>query len=157
MHLNPWATHLPTLQKAVALARPALVVELGPGENSTPFLVQNADRVVSLEMNSQEWADKAAAHGAEAHFDTRPFAWMRFVAMVPDLLFVDQGLEFRNMAHRGLAVQMALDLGVRQVVAHDTEEMRDNYYGYGQIIVPEGYLVEIDASSAPWTTRWWKP
>ena len=149
--MNPYATHLPTLEPFMAMFKPKSVFEFGTGLYSTPLFVKHADRVISIEMQAADWYHTVARE--LGHFTNLELvlalgpdlacSLLRGSETSFDLIFVDG---HGNSRWRQLNEAM---LRTRTVVAHDTE---CSCYGWEMVTLPPQWKgVEI-RGEAPWTT-----
>ncbi len=150
MKIDPYATHLPTLERVVTAD--SHVVEFGCGIHSTPFLVSRAKSVMSIEQMNEEWIAKARAIIGENRkwnpiLALGPWAFMNVILpTIVDVAFVD-GIPSTRWA----CVCLMMRLRIPVIVAHDTEFRRP--YGWNHIH-ESGYVVTTDKTHTPWTTTW---
>ena len=148
-----YATHIPLLTKLFEFKDCPVVFEFGTGFASTPFFLNHALTLVSLEMQSEEWFEKVRSTiQPHAHVD-----WQLSCRLGPesydylleskerfDLLFVDGHGESRPEC-----INAGFDLKIPHIVVHDTE-----YPGYGweRVRQPEHYYCYIFKEFANWTS-----
>lgn len=158
MHIPPgdaggWVTYMPTLCRALMYASGGLVLELGAGPASTPFLFGLSG--FGFEIHSYEespsWYEKVREIvGPDVH--DVPASIYRFLTQGPcppeiliktgaDVVFVDNTVEGRA---RDLAL-LAQNPNVRLIVVHD---WNIDVYGYDKIMPLFQWRVE-DRSLVP--------
>jgi len=139
MELDNYASHLPIFEKVFATFEIKKALEFGLGDFSTPFLVNHAEVVVSVEQESEEWYEriKARIHSANwypvfqldprvvfEHFDANNQNF--------DLVFSDGAAETRC-----LVANLAMERNVPMVILHDTEKVW--YYRWNLLSIPANY------------------
>jgi len=141
--INPYSNHIHFFIKLFELRKFKSVFEYGCGLGSTPFFLDNCERVVAFEMQSEQWYEKVKkelqpkyGNKLEIHcligeggFDFIEHSTERF-----DLVFVDG-----HGSSRPECINTAFKLGYKYIVTHDTED-KVYPYGWGRIKVPEGYM-----------------
>lgn len=163
--LLTWGSHLHLLKKLFAQDEIKSVIEFGGGNFSTPFFVDNCDRVLSVEHDSK-WAEMMKEkYGQRGNLevvdwkynDRNPYApdevgfnvgFFRtdiYLDKYPpekfDLMFIDGPHETRAPCFNK-AAKWADDIRPRHFVLHDAESW-DNYR-YDTLEIPEGYELTID-------------
>lgn len=142
MPSSPYATHLSVLDK---LDRPKKVLELGAGAYSTPYFLEHAKSVVSLET-SPEWYAWVSDNFENRKLDLRlvediPRALEKIDLTKFDLVFVDNG---DSAAERGAVIRAVLSKPHPTVVVHDAEV-------YGGLLNELAPGHEVFRDEEPWT------
>lgn len=139
MEFDNYASHLPIFEKVFAIFEIKKVLEFGLGRFSTPFFVDHAEVVASVEQESKEWYEriKAQIHSGNWHaiFQPDPRAvFEQFDANNQhfDLVFSDGAAETRC-----LVANLAMERNVPMVVLHDTEKIW--YYRWNLLSIPANY------------------
>jgi hypothetical protein len=152
---SPTGSHLPALTEALFRLSPGdLVIEHGAGLYSTPLLARHDVRVLCAEQHEGwlEWARWMYSElKATAEFVP---SWKQLVPRLTEaaLLFVDG-----NAAERGKLIAAALERGVRQIIAHDTQEKDWHHYQIQpHMFTWSGYRVTHSAEDTHRTTAWLK-
>lgn len=142
-------SHLPLLWEALECTK-GLVMELGCGYGSTPFLSQYCKesdrRFVSLE-NNKEWYDKLRTEFDEVRLVSNwKDAFDNCYGESPSLLFIDHAPGERRK------VDIALHANHAQIiVAHDTEPAADHGYQMRAELAKFKYCFEYETDGA-WAT-----
>jgi hypothetical protein len=121
---SPTGSHLPALVSVLdSLAPDSLVIEHGAGMYSTPLLCRYPLRVLCAEGHPgwSEWARWMYA-GRDAEVVD---SFKRAVPRLPEASAVFVDGEARE---RGPLIKCALEAGVANIIAHDTEESDWNHY-----------------------------
>ena len=133
---NPWASHVPLLHDlVVSIPRPARVVELGCGLNSTPFL--NATCSLRSYDTSPLWANSMQDFRTQFVAD-----YSEVDCSECNIVFIDGAVGTRR-----IQVERLADV-VPFIVCHDTES---NLYGYDECL-PRFKYKYTDTRLLPWTT-----
>jgi hypothetical protein len=148
--IHRFNTHLPVLEWLFSKYEINNVIEFGMGMGSTPFLLDRCKKLVSIEMQSQEWYENISTK----FYDRKSFTPLflegpdKAVELFDgindiDLVFVDGHKETR-----WLLTNMAMERS-KIVVTHDTES---KLYEYEKISVPDGWHRADIKDLHPWTT-----
>jgi len=139
MEPDNYASHLPILEKVFATFEIKKALEFGLGQFSTPFLVDHAEVVVSVEQESKEWYEriKAQIHSGNWHPIFQPDPRVVFEHFDAnnqhfDLVFSDGAAETRC-----LVANLAMERNVPMVILHDTEKIW--YYKWNLLSIPANY------------------
>lgn len=139
MEFDNYGSHLRVFEKVFATFETKKVLEFGLGQFSTPFLVNHAELVVSVEQESKEWYERIKAHIHSANwcpvFQLDPRAvFEHFDANNQnfDLVFSDGAAETRC-----LVANLAMERNVPMVILHDTEKVW--YYQWNLLSIPANY------------------
>lgn len=144
-----WDSHRPLLWAALQ-ATDGLVMELGCGYGSTPFLSEyckEKDRkFVSLE-NNKEWYEKLKDEFSELRFikDWKD-AYDNCYGAAPSVLFIDHAPGERRR------IDIALHANEAQIIiAHDTEPAADHGYKMRAEFKKFKYMIDYETDGA-WCT-----
>ncbi len=144
-----YGSHIPALKFIFQHISPKFCMEYGTGFYSTPFLIEHSERLLSIEMQDENWykqviekysCDKWSHKFSE---DVTAFA----IENVPDFLFVDG-----SSVTRAIGVVHGMQRGVDTIVIHDSES---SWYGINMIaqyVVPLGYKTHTFVEKYPTTT-----
>jgi hypothetical protein len=146
-----YSTHLEPLKKIInIIKKPKVTIEFGMGNYSTELLLENSKKLISIEMQSEEWYNNMVKRfnnneSWEHHFLLGPYTFKNIQYSQCDLGFVDGHGDTRPEC-----INMLMDLGCPVIVAHDTEEPG---YGWDKVINPN--YKRIDFKKHPnWTSLW---
>jgi hypothetical protein len=148
-----YSTHLQYLQDIFEIkGRQKYILEFGPGRFSTNLFIENGERVISIEMQSEQWyndvvdlyKDKVNWCGYKC---LGPWNFLDQVAMneTPDLSFVDGHGESRPEC-----INLMMDLRSPIIVAHDTE--LEDPYNWSRVKTNNGYYKLTFNEHPNWTT-----
>jgi hypothetical protein len=154
MNIDLYSTHQEYLKKIFEYTgKLNNVLEFGMGNYSTEVLINNAEKVTSIEMQHQEWYNMMVDKFKEAK------NWNSYLLLGPheylkleynegiDLAFVDGHGETRPEC-----INLMVEKNCPIIVSHDTEA---SMYGWDRVKA-EGYN-KIDFKKHPnWTTLWTK-
>lgn len=150
-NLDLYSTHLDPLKKIINLIeKPELTIEFGMGNYSTEFLLSNSEKLISIEMQSEDWYNKMIERfndnkSWEHHLLLGPYTFKNITYPKCDLSFVDGHGDTRPEC-----INMLMDLGCSVIVSHDTEEP-----GYGWDRINNNNYKRIDFKEHPnWTSLW---
>lgn len=139
MEFDNYASHLPIFEKVFATFEIKKVLEFGLGKFSTPFFVNHAELVVSVEQESKEWYErmKAQINSPNWHIIFQPdpkLVFEQFDAdnQKPDLVFSDGAPKTRC-----LVANQAMQRNVPVVVLHDAEKVW--FYQWNLLCIPANY------------------
>ncbi|MHC4535059.1 MAG: hypothetical protein ACYS6K_14015 [Planctomycetota bacterium] len=139
MEFDNYASHLPIFEQVFAAFEINKVLEFGLGKFSTPFFVNNAEFVVSVEQESKEWYEEIKARINSPNwnpvFQPDPkVVFEQFDAnnQKPDLVFSDGAAESRC-----LVANLAMERNVPVVVLHDAEKVW--HYQWNLLCIPANY------------------
>jgi len=152
--INDYSNHIHFFTKLFEYKKFKSVFEYGCGLGSTPFFLDNCKRVVSVEMQEEEWYNKVKKellshkHGRKLKLHCKisddSFNFIKSENEMFDLVFVD-GI------FRGDCINVCLELGYKYIVTHDTED-KVYPYGWDKINLPDGYLRYDFKQYGNWTT-----
>lgn len=157
--MNPYATHLPLLLKALA-ATSGDVLELGIGESSTPVLHEicrvQERRLVSIDSDPKFYEEYRGKYGSDLHsFYLADVDWDTVLSgkvivrseLVPwSVVLVDHRPAKRRSNDAAWFAHMA-----KYVVCHDTEPENDRFYRWGKAFSAFKYRYD-DVRVVPHTT-----
>ena len=139
MEPDNYASHLQIFEKVFGTFEIKKALEFGLGKFSTPFFVDHAGMVVSVEQESQDWYEKMKAqiNSENWHpvFQPDPrVVFERFDANNQnfDLVFSDGAAQTRC-----LVANLAMERNVPVVVLHDAEKVW--YYQWNLLSIPANY------------------
>jgi len=148
--MNPFSTHLVLLNKLFDQFTPSSIFEYGMGLYSTPFFLEKADEVISVEMQYQDWYDRINEEFADDKFTcvcklgpTEAIDYFESLDRDFDMVFVDG-------VTRWLCINKAFSK-TKVIVTHDTEHTSPTY-GWDRVDVPEDWVTFTDAVRNPYTT-----
>lgn len=137
------------------IPKPRKAVELGMGNYSTPFLLENCDILLSVEMQEESWFNETRNTYSNhtrwiSALDLTEDAYLRI-----NLEDVSFALSDGHGSTRPEAVTHFMKHGVETIVAHDTES---TWYGWERIPVEveRDYFKYMFTKIAPYTTVWTK-
>ena len=146
-----YATHLYVLEKILnMIPEPNLCIEFGMGNFSTELLINRCKKLISVEMQSEEWFNEMIGkfHNFENwqyHLSLGPDAYVNLELPNCDLAFVDG-----HGGSRPECINLMMKNGCPIIVAHDTEEA-----SYGWWRVEDFNYKKIDfKKSVNWTSVW---
>lgn len=150
--INPYSNHIHFFIKLFELKKFHKIFEYGCGLGSTPFFLDHCERVVAIEMQSEDWYNKVkkrlSKYGDKLDLHCQigldGFDFIEKTDGDFDLVFVD-GIA------RGECINKAFELGYSYVVTHDTEDFVYPY-GWDKIKIPAGYLRYDFKEYNNWTT-----
>lgn len=153
--MNPFATHLPTLEHLFKTNSIKSVFEFGTGLFSTPFFCGNSQKVIAVEMQDHNWFIKVKEelktfNNLTMHSmlgPTSAIEYFKQLDMTFDLVFVDGHGDSRPEC-----IQEAFKKS-KIIVTHDTEEPM---YGWTRIKKPDNFTYTVYKSLIPWTSVWEK-
>lgn len=137
-------SHRPLLWAALESTK-GLVVEMGIGYGSTPFLTEyckERNRELQSYENNQEWYDKMKGEFPHIKFVKN---W-DFVYVRPDVLFIDHAPGER----RKVDIYRFSDIA-KIIVCHDTEPTADHGYKMRAELKKFKYLIDYETDGA-WAT-----
>lgn len=157
MPMDPWGSHLPVLM-ACAAHTTGPVLELGCGDFSTPILhtVCRGRKLVSLENDPEfikTYLDLRTADHEIAlvpTWNTQHPDLLKILEHPWDLAFVDQ----HPCAYRGPFIEI-LRKNTKLIVAHDTEPVHADLYGYEPLLSTFKYRLDYNRfpfPPCPWTS-----
>ncbi|MFZ2146300.1 MAG: hypothetical protein WAV28_03695 [Sedimentisphaerales bacterium] len=139
MEFDNYGSHLRVFEKVFATFETKKVLEFGLGQFSTPFFVNHAEVVVSVEQESKEWyeriKDRIDSGNWHPIFQLDPrVVFEQFDANNQhfDLVFSDGAAETRC-----LVANLAMERNVPMVILHDTEKVW--YYQWNLLSIPANY------------------
>ena len=142
-------SHLPILERIFKIKPINTVLEFGMGMGSTPFFLNNAKHLTSIEMQSKEWYDRVVDnYGHYSHFKPHialgPYAYADVTLEPPyDLIFVDGHGDSRWKVINDMFNHTSL------MVIHDTQQPS---YGWDKVVRPK-FWSWMDIREQPtWTT-----
>jgi hypothetical protein len=152
-----YASHLPVLKYLFDEYDIKNVIELGMGNHSTPFfLEQDIESLVSVETD-RDWIQICKEkHGVSNrqiivyHHDVES---LNHITSDYDLGFVD----CKPNSIRGACVNKLIDSGVNIIVMHDFEPQFQDGYGYKKISLSEDYQLLVYQNQEPyrgWGDPW---
>lgn len=143
--MSVYGSHLPVLKYIFEQYAPKKVLELGVGEESTPFLSSQKCELMSLETDIG-WATRQASTREDHKIIViDPLKWLEDNVEQYDLAFVDHNGDRRKCVE-------LLFSRARLIVAHDTDPGDDWNYHYSEIVLPHGWK-RIDYNKlVPWTS-----
>ena len=164
-----WSTHQPLLKAVMELYKPAFVLELGMGDNSTPIFLNYKTKLLSVE-NDSEWINymknkyenidviyhdlndqniKLGTHLYELTEIKKAeiisyYQNLKFLDLKPNLLFVDQFTSCRTLSINTLGDKFDM------IIYHDCQPAGIPWYSYNLIKLDEfiNYYLKTPAS---WT------
>lgn len=142
-NINPYESHRPLLLECLNFTS-GLVIELGCGDFSTPFIREFCNqhkRPFSTFDNNEKWATKHLATFIPDWETNRE--WI----MPCSLVFIDHA----PGEHRRIAVERYRNIADVMVI-HDTEEGADYVYGINGIIKTFRYIRHFEQDGLPRTT-----
>ncbi len=152
--INDYSNHIHFFLKLFEYKKFNSVFEYGCGLGSTPFFLDNCQKVVAVEMQEQSWYEKVKIElekhkngkNLKLHCDltTDSFNFIKNEKNRFDLVFVD-GI------YRGDCINVCLELGYKYIVTHDTED-KVYPYGWENINLPKGYYRYDFKEYRNWTT-----
>jgi len=151
--IDAYSTHLEYLQGIFnSKGRLKNVVEFGMGNYSTGLLIKNADNVISIEMQSDEWYEKMVENFRDEKSWTHhkligPFEFTKI--KYPDridLSFVDGHGDSRPEC-----INYLMDKNCPIIVSHDTEEPG---YRWGKVNNNISYKRIDFKKHTNWTSLW---
>lgn len=148
--MNPYASHMPILEKLFECCSIRSVIETGMGDFSTRFFCEKGCNLVSIEMQNKPWYEKIEA---ELKGPNRVFLYLpgkdgacEFLraATKVDLVLVDG-----HHHSRFRQIQEAFDKA-RYIVVHDTEAF---VYRWDRVKLPKWWVwIDFEEFSPnPWT------
>lgn len=162
--MNPFSTHLPTLESLIEKYHVKSVFEFGCGFYSTGLFLKKCELVYACEMQSKEWYDKIKSQFADSpnlnikYFEEKDDAGLspKFLSLSYlksldtrfDLVFVDG-----HKDSRWICINEAQNY-TNIIVTHDTEDRRN--YHWDRISLPDCWTRHDSTSLCPWTTFWIK-
>jgi len=162
VEVDKYATHVPLLT-ACAMTAVGDIMEAGVGYYSTPLL-QVISRARGVALHSfeehEEWGVRIQELTEQPVTVTTTIEKeLRRLDPVPDVAFFDNGA-FRicPLRVRGECMLAALEMGVRLVIAHDTEPARRTKYGFDRVYEAAKYTVSWRGcygdleEDLPWTS-----
>jgi hypothetical protein len=145
-------THLPVLRLAIDTMKPRIVVELGMGLSSTPFLHEHVPSFISLE-DDERWATcSSCKEGTSEH---RVMSFREFIASprpfgddpANTLLFLDGPDQQRKEL-----LALAVEAGVPVIVEHDADSFEPERVDFiGLVTGANGYAVHQYVGQNPET------
>jgi hypothetical protein len=139
MEFDNYASHLPIFEKVFATFEIKKVLEFGLGQFSTPFFVNHAEFVVSVEQQSREWYEEIKAKINSANWNPvfQPDPQVIFEQFdannqKADLVFSDGAPDTRC-----LVANQAMERNVPVVVLHDAEMVW--HYRWNLLCIPANY------------------
>lgn len=151
--MNPYSSHLPALRTILARHPVATVVEFGMGLFSTELFLTHCHRVMSVEMQSEDWYHRMIKLYQPVHtwepvlsLGARGFADLSYPQDI-DLIFVDGHGESRPEV-----INFAVQRGCGIIVAHDTEARG---YGWERVRAPgyDRHNFGLSPDVSMWTLR----
>lgn len=140
--MNGYGSHLPLLAMLFKTFKVETVLEFGMGDFSTPFFLQNAVYLHSIEMQDENWYKNTI----DKYKHLNPGYWVPILALKPeawkqlqydekyDLVFVDGSLESRPHCVNAWFGK------ARLIVCHDFNK---SCYNWNLINKPENYQLMI--------------
>lgn len=150
--IDLYSTHLDLLQNVFAnIGKQKNVVEFGMGNFSTEFLLKNSDRLVSIEMQSEDWynnmVNKFGNNKNWKHLKLiGPNQYTSCIFDNTDFAFVDGHGETRPEC-----VNLMFSKKAPVIIAHDTEA---GSYGWNRVQAPSEYFSFIFKKYENWSTVW---
>lgn len=135
---DPYASHLPVLKALAEFVPLNRVLEYGSGKYSTPFFLEHADKLVTIEADPEWRAKYPHAQGSEADVLVGGF----------DLVFIDDG---QNAAEREETILAVLSQAHPLTIIHDAEVYADvirEHAGYHFV-----FRFEIPYTALCWVER----
>lgn len=139
MEFDNYSSHLQVFEKVFATFEIKKALEFGLGQFSTPFFVNHAEVVVSVEQESKKWYEKIKnqINSTNWHPIFQPDPRVVFEHFDAnnqnfDLVFSDGTAETRC-----LVANLAMERNVPMVVLHDTEKVW--YYRWNLLSIPANY------------------
>jgi len=151
--INPYSNHIHFFIKLFELVKIKSVFEYGCGFGSTPFFLDNCEKVSAIEMQSEQWYENVKKELKSKYNEKLEINCslgdsgidaLKNQEKIFDLVFVD-GI------HRGDCINVAFDLGYKYIVTHDTED-KVYPYGWEKIKIPDGYVRYDFKEYSNWTT-----
>lgn len=139
MEPDNYASHLPIFEKVFETFEIKKALEFGIGKFSTPFLVDHANVVVSVEQESKEWYEKIKKQINSSNwkpvFQPDPqIVFKQFDVENEDfdLVFIDGAAQTRC-----LVANLAMERNIPIVILHDAEKVW--YYRWNLLKIPSDY------------------
>jgi hypothetical protein len=149
--VNPYETHRFVLEKLIEQFQVKNVLEFGMGVFSTPIFLKGCDKVLSIEMQEEEWFNKVVnmykdENKFQALLKLGPMEACNYAKVLSetfDLVFVD--------GHGDSRVQQAESVMGKTniIVLHDTEA---KVYHWERMVIPEGWTWLDVTELNPWTS-----
>jgi hypothetical protein len=152
--MDLYSSHLEYLQEAFKFkGKLNNVIEFGMGNYSTKLLIDNANNITSIEMQSEEWYEKIVSQFGNIknwnhHKLIGPFEFKNIKYGYFDMAFVDGHGESRPEC-----INLMLDIECPIIFAHDTEE---NGYGWDRVRENKDYNKITFKKHQNFTTLWTK-
>lgn len=157
--INDYTNHIHLFSKLFEYKKFNSVFEYGCGLGSTPFFLDNCNRVVAVEMQDEIWYNKVIDKLKHKYGDklelhckigAENFNFIKRTDVNFDLIFVDG-----HGGSRPECINICFDLGYEYIVTHDTED-KVYPYGWERINVPNGYYRYDFKEYRNWTTLFTK-
>lgn len=153
-NVDNYSTHLPLLEKIFSLIdKPNIVLEFGMGNFSTEFFIDRSEKIISIEMQSEEWY-----HNIVEKFSNKknwspylylgPNSFIEFDFPSVDLCFVDGHGETRPEC-----VNHMMNLNCPIIIAHDTETDSYGWYRVNQKNYKRFDYKKFNVWTTVWTTN----
>ena len=147
---DAYGSHMPVLERIFKTFDICSAVEFGMGKHSTPFLLINCCKVMSIEMQEEDWYRKTVKQLGENenwqhHLNLGAFEFLKLdYAEEIDFAFIDGHGDSRPEC---LNLMFAHEVPV--IAAHDTEK---RCYGWHRVKKPDNYEVSINSVVGKCTT-----
>ena len=125
------------------------IFEYGCGYNSTPYLIKNCNKLISIEMQSEEWFEKIKilpSSDVRLMLGYQNYDYITKIGEKFDMVFVDG-----HGSTRPECINESIKLKIPYIVAHDTEEAS---YGWNRVYDSTDYKQYNYKKYKNWTTLW---
>lgn len=151
--IDLYSTHLEYLSEIFKIkGKVNSIIEFGTGNYSTRLLIENSNKCISIEMQSEDWFNQMIEKFLERknwtpYLKLGPMEWTDLdLTECFDIGFVDG-----HGGSRPECINFLMRKGCPIILSHDTEEPG---YGWSRVIENNEYRKIIFKKYKNWTTLW---